>query len=92
MSTFTESVRTKAEELELERRLGEFAGAAGVALQRALDLAADFAQRHRDDIATFLDRAGNAVDERTGSRYAGAVDRVKDGLNRGVSRIADRRH
>ena len=48
----------------------------GDIVNKAKDLAAD----HPDQVTQGIDKAGDAVDDRTGGKYAGQVDKGQDTL------------
>ena len=88
---FSESMRRRIEELDLERRLAIASEQGRQAMHRAVESAGSYAHQHRTDIAAILDKAGGAVDRRTDGKYAARVGTLKAQLNRGVARLADRR-
>lgn len=44
------------------------------------DQAREFADKHADKIKQGIDKAGDAIDQRTGGQHAGHVDRAQDFL------------
>lgn len=91
MSRINETLKQKIDELDLDRRLNDLTISAEQAVNRALDGAADYAQEHRDDLDRLLNRVSSTIDERTQGKYADRVDRVREQVEKGVSRLAERR-
>ena len=46
----------------------------------------------RDDVDRLLTRVSTSIDERTEGKYADKVTKVREQLDRGVERLAERRH
>jgi ElaB/YqjD/DUF883 family membrane-anchored ribosome-binding protein len=92
MSKINETLKQKIDELDLDSRLNEFSDRAEEAFKRALDTAAEYAHEHRDDVDRLLTRVSTSIDERTEGRYADQVTKVREQLDRGVDRLAERRH
>ena len=91
MSRINETLKQKVDDLDLDRRLNEASVQAEQALKRALDAAAEYAHEHRDDFDRLLTRVSTSIDERTEGKYADKVTRVREQLDRGVERLAERR-
>jgi len=91
MSRINETLKQMIDELDLDRRLNEASVQAEQALHRALDTAADYAHEHRDDLDRLLTRVTTSIDERTEGKYADQVTKVREQLDRGVERLAERR-
>ena len=91
MSRINETLKQKIDELDLDARLNEFSDRAEQAFKRALDKAAEYAHEHRDDVDRLLTRASTSIDERTEGKYADKVTKVREQLDRGVERLAERR-
>jgi ElaB/YqjD/DUF883 family membrane-anchored ribosome-binding protein len=91
MSAINETLKQKIDELDLDRRLNEASVQAEQVLRRALDTAADYAREHRDDVERLLTRVSTSIDERTDGKYADKVTMVREQLDRGVERLAERR-
>lgn len=87
----TESLKAKLDDLQLERRITEITTQAEDLVVRGLAKAGEAAHDHRDQIGGLLDKAGQAVDQRTDGRYADKVSRVRSQVERGVDRLAERR-
>jgi ElaB/YqjD/DUF883 family membrane-anchored ribosome-binding protein len=91
MSRINETLKQKIDELDLDRRLNELAAQAEQAVGRALDTAADYANEHRDDVDRLLTRVTSTIDERTDGKYADKVTQVRQTVERGVTKLTDRR-
>jgi len=91
MSAINETLKQKIDELDLDRRLNEASEQAEQVLRRALDTAAEYAREHRDDVDRLLSRVSTTIDERTDGKYADKVTKVREQLDRGVERLAERR-
>ena len=91
MSAINETLKQKIDELDLDRRLNEASEQAEQVLRRALDTAAEYAREHRGDVDRMLARVSTTIDERTDGKYADKVTKVREQLDRGVERLAERR-
>lgn len=80
MGSFADDLKKMAEDLELERRAAELAATAEQVFSRGLGMAGDFAHDHADDVAAFLDKAGDAIDERTDGRLHDQWRTLADGV------------
>ena len=91
MSRINETLKQKIDELDLDRRLNDFSEHAEDAVRRTLDTAAEYAHEHQDDVDRLLTRMSTSIDERTDGKYADKVTKVREQLDRGVERLAERR-
>jgi hypothetical protein len=91
MSKINETLKQRIDELDLDSRLNEFSDRAELAFKRALDTAAEYAHEHRDEVDRLLTRVSASIDERTEGKYADKVTKVREQLDRGVERLAERR-
>jgi len=91
MSAINETLKQKIDELDLDRRLNEASVQVEQVLGRALDTAAEYARDHREDVDRLLARVSTTIDERTDGKYADKVTMVREQLDRGVERLAERR-
>ncbi len=90
MSRINETLKQKIDDLDLDRRLNDFTEQAEQAANRALDTAGGFAREHRDDVERLLDRVSTTIEKRTDGKYADKVNRVREQVERGVGRLAER--
>jgi HEPN domain-containing protein len=91
MATITDTIKNIVDELEIERRITEIAEQAEKALLVALTKAGDYVHEHSSDIEGMLDKASTAIDERTDGKFADTLDKVKDQVNLGVTKLAEKR-
>jgi hypothetical protein len=91
MTRINETLKQRIDELDLDRRLNDASAQAEQALKRALDTASAYAREHRDDVDRLLTRVSTSIDERTEGKYADKVIKVREQLDRGVERLAERR-
>jgi hypothetical protein len=88
---FTDRIRAKLDELEVERRLGDVVGQAEHVVAQGVARAGELAHEHRDDIGSRLERAADAVDRHTDGRHADRITQVRSTLARGVDKLAEHR-
>jgi hypothetical protein len=88
---FSESVRAKFEEYDVEGHLEDFAAQIEHVVRQGLETVGALAHEHRDDIGGFLSRTAEALDRRTDGRHAETISQVRGQLERGVERIAEQR-
>ena len=91
MPTITETLKSKLDEFELERRIDELTVATEKAVKRAIEHAGDLAHDNRDKVTTLLDKAGSAIDERTDGKYHETVGKVRAQVVSGVDKLATKR-
>ena len=91
MPTITETLKTKLDEFEIERRLDELTVATEKAVKRAIEHAGELAHDNRDKVATLLDKAGSAIDQRTEGKYHDTVGKVRAQVVTGVDKLAAKR-
>lgn len=88
--SINETLKQKIDELDLDRLASELVTNAERGLNIALDKAGDLAGQHQGEIASWLDKASEMVDEKTQGRYAEHVAKVKAGVATGVSKLVER--
>jgi ElaB/YqjD/DUF883 family membrane-anchored ribosome-binding protein len=91
MSTITETLKTKIEELELDRRFDELTEATEKVYKKAVANVGELAHENRDRVTTLLDKAGAAIDHRTDGKYSETVSKVRSQVVHGVDKLAARR-
>lgn len=91
MTTITDMLREKAEQLQVERRLGQLGAATVKAVDEARSRLGTAAHDNQGRVLTLLDKAGASVDERTGGRYGDTVAKVKAHLTHLVEAVAEQR-
>ncbi|CAM2998276.1 antitoxin [Skermania piniformis] len=50
--------------------------------------ARNLAEQHKDQVDQAIDKAGNLVDQKTGGKYSGQIDKAQDAAKRAVDRPA----
>jgi gas vesicle protein len=55
-----------------------------------LDKAKDLLAQNADKVEQVIDKAGDIVDKKTESKYAGTVDKVQDAAKNAVEKNADK--
>ncbi|HNJ78780.1 MAG TPA: antitoxin [Marmoricola sp.] len=88
--SFNETLKQKIDEWDLDRRANELAIQAERGVNLAMDKASELASQHQGEIASWLDRAGEMVDEKTQGKYAEQVAKVREGLSTSLGKLADR--
>jgi len=91
MPTITETLKTKLDELKLERRIDELTVATEKVVKRATEHAGELAHDNRDKVSALLDKAGAALDQRTDGRYAAQFAKVREQVETGVDKLAGKR-
>lgn len=91
MSDINETLKKKIDELDLDRRMNEAVEGTEQFLRRAVQTVGGLAHEHRDDVDRVLDKIGDAIDDRTDGRYADRVEKVRDSLDSGLGKLAERR-
>ena len=91
MSSIGETLKQKIDELDLDRRINEAVENGEQLLRRAVETAGDLAHDHRDDVDRVLDRLTDSIEERTDGRFSDRLVQVRDSLDTGLGRLAQRR-
>ena len=91
MSTITETLKAKLDELDLDRRLDELTRATEDAVKKAVAHAGDLAHDNREKVSTLLDKAGALIDEKTDGKYHDQVTKVRTQVETGVDKLAAKR-
>jgi len=91
MSSIGETLKQKIDELDLDHRLNEAVENGEQLLRRAVETAGDLAHEHRDDVDRVLDRVTESIQERTDGRFSDRLLQVRDSLDAGLGRLAQRR-
>lgn len=88
---FTETIRAKLDEYEVDRHLSELASTLEDVVRQGVARAGELAHEHKGDIDRLIDKAATAVDRRTDGKHADRISQVRGSLERGVERIAEQR-
>lgn len=91
MSTITETLKAKLDELDLDRRLNEFVTEAEKAINTGLSQAGEFVHERRGDIDRLLDTATEKINTKTQGEYADHVVKVRSFVTAGVDKLAEKR-
>lgn len=89
--SFLDKLKHKAEELDLPTKANQLADQAKEAAQQAKEKAGELAHENRGRIEDLADKAGHAIDERTGGKYADKIAKAKEQVTRGVDKVAEGR-
>lgn len=90
-NNFADKLKQTIDELEIDRHINEFIAQLETAFTSARDKVATLAAEHGDDVERFLDKVTSSFDERTEGRYAPHVDKVRETVSTGVTKLADHR-
>lgn len=88
---FLDKIKRKADELELDKKARELADAATKAAQQAREKAGEIAHEQRGKVEEVLDKAGQAIDDKTEGKYHDKVARAKESVVKGVDKLAEQR-
>lgn len=88
---FTDQIKAKAEELDLSGKIDSLGTAAKEALADAKSKAGEVAHDQKAKVEELLEKAGNALDEKTDGKYADKVAQVKTKAGDLVDRVASHR-
>ncbi|RYE78726.1 MAG: hypothetical protein EOO74_04865 [Myxococcales bacterium] len=91
MSTITETLKQKLDELDLDRRLNEFVDQAEQSFQTALSQAGGYVHERRADIDRLLDTATEKINTQTQGQYSDHVVKVRGHIAAGVDKLAAKR-
>jgi ElaB/YqjD/DUF883 family membrane-anchored ribosome-binding protein len=95
MSNINETLKQKIDELDLDRRLNELVDRGEEIFHVAVAKAGEFVHEHREDIDRRVDRTldtlSDGLEERSSGQWAERVDQVRDRLEVGLDRLAERR-
>lgn len=89
--SFTDKLKQKAQELDLQTKAEQLSKAATEAAHQAKEKAGDLAHSKRHQISSAIDQAGEAVDKKTDGKYADKVAKAKAQANKGVDKLAEQR-
>ena len=81
MSLF-DKLKQKADELGLQDKAGQLA-------KQAKEKAAELADQNRDKVTGVLDKATQAIDEKTDGKYHDKVAKATGAVSKGVDKIAE---
>jgi len=81
----------KAKDLGLPAKSEDVIRSADKAVTDAKAKAATYADENRDKLGGYIDKAGQAVDERTQGKYSDKVAKAKEAAAKGVDKVAEQR-
>ncbi|MFC7490172.1 MULTISPECIES: antitoxin [unclassified Knoellia] len=81
----------KAKDLGLPAKTEDVIRGADKAVHEAKAKAATYADENRDKLGGYVDKAGQAVDERTQGKYSDKVAKAKEAATRGVDKVVEQR-
>ena len=91
MSKINETLKKAIDDIDLDKRLNEAVEQAESGFHAAVTALGSLAHEHRDDYERVMDRLAGALHERTDGRYDDQVGRVRERLDTGMDRLAERR-
>ncbi|MDC5698972.1 antitoxin [Intrasporangium calvum] len=89
--TFSEQMRQKADEVNLQGKAKDFGDAVVEVVKAAMGLAAGYAAENRDKVDGVLDQATRTIDERTGGKHADTVSKVREQVDKGIDKLVTQR-
>lgn len=89
--TITDTLKQKLDELEIERHVTEAAAEIERAVVDAVEKVGGLAHERRPDIDGWLDKASEAINDRTEGRYADQVASLRGQIEYGVDKVAAQR-
>ena len=89
--SFADNIKAKIKDVDLERQLTELVDEGEKLVQQSVTKAGDVAHDKRDDVEGWLDKAATKVNDKTESKYADQVSKLRDALLGGLDTLAARR-
>ena len=90
-NNIADKLKQTIDELEIDRHVNDFVIQIESAFTTARDMVATLAAERGDDVDRFLDKVTTTIDERTEGRFAPQVDKVRETVSSGVTKLADYR-
>jgi hypothetical protein len=88
--SINETLKQKIDELDLDRRFNDAVVRVERTITSALDKAGDYTAGHKDDLESWIDKAGTTVTERTDGRFAEPVAKAQARARLAVEKLAAR--
>ena len=88
---FTDQLKAKAEELDLQGKFDDLSEKAKHGLAEAKSKAGSVAHDSKEKVEGLLDKAGDAIDGKTDGKYADKVAKVKSKTTEIVDKVASNR-
>ncbi len=89
--SLSDDVKKVLDDLQVEKRLAEASEAIDRHAGTAVQSLGGYVAAREEHITELIERTAGKVDERTEGRYAGAIDKLRAGLQTGVARIAEKK-
>ncbi|MCW2834385.1 MAG: hypothetical protein JWN68_2338 [Nocardioides sp.] len=86
-----DKLKQTIDELDIDRHVNDLVLQVESAFTTARDKIAALAAERGDEVERLLDKVGTTIDERTEGRYAAQVDKVRETVLTGVSKLAEQR-
>ena len=90
-TNISDKLKQTIDELDIDRHVNDFVIQLEAAFTSARDKVGTLAAERGDDVERFLDKVSTTIDERTEGRFAPHVDKVRERVSTGVTRLADYR-
>ena len=87
----SDKLKQTIDELQIDRHVNDFAIQVESAFTTARDRIAILAAERGDEVERVLDKVSATLDERTEGRYAAQLDKLRERVSTGVSRLAEQR-
>ncbi len=87
----SDKLKQTIDELQIDRHVNDFAIQVEGALTTARDKIATLAAERGDEVERVLDKVSATIDQRTEGRYAAQLDKFRETVSTGVSRLAEQR-
>lgn len=90
MVSFSDQMKQKADEVNLQAKAKELGDAVGDMVKAALDAVAGYASQHREQIDGALDKAEQTIADQTGGKHADTVTKVRSKVDHGIDKLAQK--
>lgn len=87
-NNIADKLKQTMDELEIDRHANDLAIQIESAFTTVRDKVATLAAERGDDVERFLDKVTTTIDERTEGRFAPHVDKVRETVSTGVTKLA----
>lgn len=90
-TNIADKLKQTIDELDIDRHVNDLVIQVETALTAARDRVATLAAERGDEVETFLDKVTTTIDKRTEGRFAPHVDKVRETVSGGVTKLAEYR-
>ncbi|EWT03321.1 hypothetical protein N865_19075 [Intrasporangium oryzae NRRL B-24470] len=87
--SFSEQMRQKAEEVRLQAKAKDFGDAVAQMVKATVEIAAGYASQNRAKVDGMLDKAEVTIVDRTGSKHADTVAKVRGKVDQGFDKLVE---